>query len=228
MDTLLTSIPVITPIQDPPFQVDAALYFLRSGDYLFKNFTGGQSSKFVTALDVQAAFSRKEQDTGWIPAGVVRRGYCTAGPFFVYAARPEKATIQVEGANEPLTIPIPFTVMLGMGRDYYLWALHARTFDPQAQAYQAPFPNIHPDGKICWGQNAAPQAGPEKAGAAWSLFFTTAFNADLAGGKSRKYKNDVRDQLRRLAETNAKIYPADDLVYQSSSIGELIERTLGR
>lgn len=213
-------------LQPENFPVQGALYFL-DGHYLFRYGDGKKiRSKFVTSKDLAAAFSQTEQDTGWITPGIVRMGSCTRGTWSVYSAPEQKVTIGLSEA-ESLEIPIPRTVWLGIEDAHFVWALKDRRFEPGAQAYHAPFPNVHPDGRICWGQNRIPKADPKKVRGIFELFFGSLFNGDLVGNKSASQPNDVRIALRELAEKKARGYPVHDLVPGGlNKIGSLIENKI--
>lgn len=209
---------------EPKIKFDAALYFL-DGQYLFRQKTeGGWSNKFVTAADVQAAFTGEEQDSGWLQAGVVRVGQTARGTFFVYSAPAQKADIWL--GDERLTVPLPRTVLVGMGNDAYLFALNEIHFSPAAWALVAPFPNVSSDGKICWGRNARPSADAGRARRTWELFFEAPFNADHAESKCVSQKNDVRVLLRELAGKHE--FPASELLVhdRGQTIGGMIDRIL--
>jgi hypothetical protein len=214
---------MIAYIPDPKFKPLAALYFLDSGDYLFKEYDGKQGmTKFVTSADVAAAFAHHEIDLGWLPAGVARCGYNAQGAWYVYSAPMQK--VQVILGDESLIVPIPRTVMLGIGRTYYLLAQKGWYFYPQGEAFHAPFPNVHPNGKVCWGQNTPPEAKPEEARRVWELFFKTPFNGDLAAHKSMRNQQDVRITLREAS--TGKHYPGGDLISMKEKTDCLIERAL--
>lgn len=223
--------PVLTNPPHTPFRVQAALFFLDAGHYLLRSYDGKNSTtaKFVTAADVSAAFSGQERDTGWIPAGLVRCGNCAAGPMFVYSAPAQKVDIVLNG--ERLTIPIPRTVLCGVGSVYYIWAVRSKTFDPQARAYHAPFPNVYSEntrpGRICWGQNTPGDALPERARKLWELFFALPFNSDLASGKSSNYRNNVCALLAYLPNSCPNKFPESDLVSIGETIETLVERVTG-
>jgi hypothetical protein len=212
---------MIDYVPSPKFKARAALFFLEGGHYLFRDCGANQeSSKFVTSIDVAAAFSRQEIDTGWLPAGIVRYGHNAKGPWFVYSPPAQK--VQVIIGDDHVAIPIPRTVLVGNGAMYYLMALKGKHFEHQADGYHAPFPNVYIDGRICWGQNTPPEAWPEHARQVWDLFFSTPFNGDLANGKSKQEKTDVRVLLRELGKANR--YPENDLVEINTTIGYAIER----
>ena len=220
----------IPSIPRPEYKIDAALYFL-DGQYLFKSFAENSTrAKFVTAKDVAAAFDGREEDTGWLAPGVVRCGHNAGGDWYVYSTPPQTVLINLDDGEEISTIqiPIPRLVMLANGGLFYLWALADKAFTPEATAYKAPFPNVHENGRICWGTNTAPKISLAKAREPWKLFFETPFNAHLVNGKSQAFTNDVRRALRGLADRKVRRYPADDLITECSKIGRLIEMRIER
>lgn len=213
----LMPLPVFDPAQiaEPQYKVLASLHFLPGGHYLFRQTFPVAVSKFVTATDVAAAFLHQEVDTGWMPAGIVRYGQEIKGSWFVYSPPTQKVTITlVPVANgeteQTITIPAPRLVLIGAGGEYYLWAIKTSHFEHQAVMYNAPFPNLYPDGKICWGNNKPPAVDPKTARKTWELFFESPFNNHLASGKSETHHNDVRSLLRSL-DGKGK-FPAADLV----------------
>ena len=223
----------------PPFAT-AALYFMLSGDFLFtfraendehsRDPLAKEGSKFVTVNDVQAAFSGKDVDTGWIAPGVVRCGYCSKGDWFVYVADQQVIPLQVLLAGDQglkkIKVPIPATVMIGVGMQYSLFAL-AHPYTPDTRLFRAPFPNIHDDGSICWGQNTPPKAHHRNARAAWQLFFESQFNGDLANGKSEKYGSDVRRMLVYVSRNKFDHWPAADLIETRGSLRYAINSIVG-
>ena len=219
--------------QPPPYPVEAELYFLPAGHFLFRANTGnGVQSKFVTIQDVSAAFTGAELDTGWLPPGLVRAGYCKHGAYAVYAVPPQVVSIALaqDGTNDlqTLTLPIPSTLMVGIETAYYLAALAGAEFSPEAALFHPPFPNVHADGKICWGGNAPKRAKPDYMPEAWRLFFGTPFNNHLVEGKSREHNADIRLRLLALAEGKPRArYPLKDLVGRNKSAKAWVKELLG-
>jgi hypothetical protein len=231
--------PPIGEVPPLPSYAIGALYFLQSGDFMFRyreqdnnRFRERESvegAKFVTVRDVQAAFGGSDVDTGWIGHGVIRCGYCARGDWFVYAAPEQKLSVQIlmgNGDHKKLTLPVPKTVMIGVGMQYYLWAV-TQGFSADGDLRHAPFPNVHEDGAICWGQNTPPRAHHRHAEAAWRLFFESQFNGDLANGKSEKFKDDVRRMLARVARKKLEAYPEDDLVQARCSLRMVLQDIVG-
>lgn len=231
--------PTMGDVPPLPAYATGALYFLQSGDFLFRyraqennryrEKSLAEGAKFVTVRDVQAAFGGSDVDTGWIGQGVIRCGYCASGAWFVYAAPKQKISIQVvmsNGIQKKLSLPVPTTVMVGVGMQYFLWAAR-HSLSPDSSLFHAPFPNIHGNGAICWGQNTPPKAHHQRAAAAWNLFFESTFNGDLANGKSEKFGDDVRRTLAQVARKKADIYPEDDLVRFNRSLRMVLQDLVG-
>lgn len=229
MDLLLstTNPTVLVAPEEPEFKYEFATYALE-GHYLIRYQENGRwVSKFVTAEDMSAAYTLTEKDTGWIPNRIMRFGSSPRGPWSVYSTEPREILITLEGDLAPISIPAPRLVLLGIGNTYYLWALKCEDFQRDGVAYKAPFPNVHDDGKICWGSNTPPAATVDKIKDAWKLFFATPFNNHLTNGKSIKYPNDVREMLRDLAIQEK--YPVSDLrdaSGQGRTISSVIESVL--
>jgi hypothetical protein len=210
------------------FNAVASLFFLASGHYLFRYLEDGrEASKFVTSVDVAAAFSMKEIDSGWMPSGMVRCGSNANGPWFVYSVPGQKVKISLDN-NVTITVPAPRLVLVGSGSVYWLAATTTAHFDADGFAYHAPFPNVYQDGKICWGTNTPPEAIPENVRKVWDLFWEAPFNADLAGKKSKAHSKDVRDQLRALAENKVHTYPKSDLISMNIDIERFVEKAINQ
>lgn len=224
---------MIDYVPSPQFKSLAALFFLDSGHYLFRRVEDGkETSKFVTSVDVAAAFSMKEIDTGWLPPGIVRCGQNAKGPWFVYSTPGQKVRIILEkaainGDDIGLLVPAPRLVLLGCGNSYWLAAMMTKHFDPDAGIYEAPFPNVYLGGSICWGSSIPPKAQPENARQVWDLFFESHFNGDLKEEKSRAFPRDIRSQLAGLDGRQARTYPSADLCPMNRSVEEWAKQKLG-
>ncbi len=110
-----------------------------------------------------------------------------------------------------ITVPLPGLVFAGVHTTYYVWALQEDGFVSSASLFRAPLPNVSSDGHICFGSNHAPGVTWQTIDVAWRLFIDSPFNADMVGGKSVSFAQDVRHQLLTLAAAKATIYPVDDL-----------------
>ena len=205
---------------------DAALLFTQ-GQYLLYARRGGQVvRKGVSAESVRAAFVEEAVDSGWLPEGVMRWGSGPEGIFLVKFIPPSKHEIRLamQDGAEPLIIRpvLPALVFAGVNQTYYVWAMQGNTCDPTAQLFRAPFPNIYPDGHICFGNNRPPVAGWKTLDEAWRLFLTSPFNADMASGSSQASPHDVRRQLMAMAKAKARRYPERDLVPYRSGLRDVM------
>lgn len=220
-------------IPEIPFAADWSLYAVQGGQFLFrwkeeKNKVG---SKFLTIDDVRAALTQEERDTGWLPGGILRFGSGQNGDWFVYGIPPQRFTITLvqKTSVERSSIPLPYLVFMGSGLRYHIWALKEKEFSPNAIVYQPPLPNVYADGRICWGTNSPEQAGISYAEMAFHLFVRSPFNDHLIQNKSRRHPDDIRPQLRRLAEKGAKHYPIGDLRPTDSNkltVAKAVERLI--
>lgn len=205
---------------------EAALYFL-DGQYLFRhrNSQGAVTSKYITNESLVAAFSQTEQDSGWLPAGVVRVGHNQHGPWFVYSTPEQKIDITVY-PTESLTIPLPRLVMLAGGKGVYFWATGSKFFDYDAEGFSAPFPNLYSDGKVCWGGNLVPEIAAENARKIWQKFFGSLFNQDLSVRKCKGHDENVLDLLRELSVENKRRFPKREMISECRTISQLVNGVL--
>ena len=209
--------------------VQARLLFLRSDELLFQwnDETNNLQSKLIAHQDARIAFAKLEEDTGWLPDGVVRCGRNARGAWAVYVARPQVMNISTD-QNEALTIPIPMSLFVGWGHRYYLFALRGKAFDANAPVYRAPYPNVYDNGRVCWGSHKVPLVTVFNIQQTWALFFATAFNAHISSGKTRTHSDNALNLLRELSAARRKFFPARELIQQAGSVDACIEGLLKR
>lgn len=209
--------------------VQARLLFLRSDELLFQwnDETNNLQSKLIAHQDARIAFARLEEDTGWLPDGVVRCGRNARGAWAVYVAPPQVMNISTD-QHEALTIPIPMSLFVGWGHRYYLFALRGKVFDANGPVYRAPYPNVYDNGRVCWGSHKVPSVTASNIKQTWRLFFATAFNAHIASGKTRTHSENALDLLRELSAAGKKSFPARELIQQAGSADACIEGLLRR
>lgn len=206
----------------------AELHFLKTGMYRFISHDNGQQiDKFLTARDVAAAFTQVDHDSGWLPAGLVRTGYCSLGAYTVYFVPSGKHRITVEWDNTLLTwtVPLPSMVMLAVGKRHYLAAIKEKHFSRDAVVHHTPLPNVYTNGEgaICWGSNAPPEASVETARKAWRLFIESYFNTHLSTGKLKNHES-VLEFLKGLNGKHQ--FPKSELVPLARG-GMTVERWTG-
>ena len=206
----------------------AALYFSNEGQYIFRTKTseGVITTKCVSARDVAQAFTGEDQDTGWLPAGILRAGYGPKGPWFVYSRPPTTMMINLVQPKGPhfQAVPVPGTLLVGIGREYMIFSWAGDQFRLDDPICTAPYPNVHSDGQICWGKNVAPEAAPQNAEIVWRLFFDAPFNGDLVNGKCKRFPQDVRKLLRKLK--GVERFPDEELITIEQNAGKHIERLI--
>lgn len=213
-----------------PPDAEAALYFL-PGQYLFETFgETRQGLKALSSVQVTRAFRDLQTDTGWIDRRVLRYREATDGNAILshLPAGVRTVTIAFPGDRiETITLPLPTLILLGKGKDYYLWASSTSKVTPSSRLAVAPLPNIG-SGKICFGKNEVPETHPSSLQAIWKLIFDAPFNGDHSTGRCQT-ENDVRDLLAKLAADNLKKFPATQLIMSSGTVEDawesIVERT---
>lgn len=202
-----------------PPDASAALYFL-PGQYLFETFGETRNGlKALSSAQVTRAFRDLQTDTGWIDRRVLRYREATDGNAILsYLPAGERTITVVFPGNrtEVLTLPLPTLILLGKGKDYYLWAAGSTKVSRNTRLAHAPLPNIG-SGKICFGNNEVLETHPSTIGTVWKLLFDAPFNGDHSTGRCQT-ENDVRDLLAKLAADKVKKFPTPQLIMSSSTV----------
>ena len=212
-----------------PPDAEAALYFL-PGQYLFETF--GESRQGLKALSsgqVTRAFRDLQTDTGWIDRRVLRYREATDGNAILsYLPAGERSiTIAFSGdRTEILNLPLPTLILLGKGKDYYLWATSSSKVSRNSRLAVAPLPNTG-SGKICFGKNEVPETHPSTLPTIWKLIFDAPFNGDHSTGRCQT-EGDVRDLLKKLAADKVKKFPTSQLILSSSTVEDAWEGVVER
>lgn len=202
-----------------PPDAEAALYFL-PGQYLFETFGFNKRGlKALSSAQVTRAFRDLRTDTGWLDRRVLRYcevadgnailSYLPAGPRTITVVFPEDRV-------ETLTLPLPTLILLGKGKNYYLWASSSSKISRNTRLAVAPLPNIG-TGKICFGDNQVPETHPSTLSAVWKIIFDTPFNGDRSTDRCQT-EGDVRDLLKKLAVDKVKKFPTPQLIMSSSTV----------
>lgn len=206
--------------------IQAELLFIEGGTYIF-HYQSGDSSKYkcLSPATLRAAFANTPIDSGWInpESGIVRWGTGSAGEWTIKFVPPQKHEINLLESKH--LIPLPAMVFLGLKSDYWVWAIKGSKFDPEAEAFHVPLPNVYLHsyqscGRICWGDNKPPVASPNNITKAWELFISSPFNGHLSDGKSRAQPSDVRGQLEKAVKRSS--YPVKDLIATKQTIVKLV------
>lgn len=206
--------------------IQAELLFIEGGTYIF-HYQSGDSSKYkcLSPATLRAAFANTPIDSGWInpESGIVRWGTGSAGEWTIKFVPPQKHEINLLESQH--LVPLPAMVFLGLKSDYWVWAIKGSKFDPEAEAFHVPLPNVYLHsyqscGRICWGDNKPPVAAPNTITKAWELFISSPFNGHLSDGKSRAQPSDVRGQLEKAVKRSS--YPVKDLIGTKQIIAKLV------
>lgn len=213
-----------------PLDAEAALYFL-PGQYLFETFGENRRGlKALSSMQVTRAFRDLQTDTGWIDRRVLRYREATDGNAILsyLPAGSQTITVAFPGdRTETLTLPLPALILLGKGKDYYLWATSSSKVTRNTRLAVAPLPNIG-SGKICFGKNEVPDTHPSTVQTVWKLIFDAPFNGDHSTGRCQT-EDDVRYLLEKLTADNVKKFPATQLIMSSSTVEDawesIVERT---
>lgn len=213
-----------------PPDAEAALYFL-PGQYLFETFQENRHGlKALSSVQVTRAFRDLQTDTGWIDRRVLRYREATDGNAILSYTPAGVRTITVafsEDRIETLALPLPTLILLGKGKDYYLWAAVSSKVTRNTRLAVAPLPNIG-SGKICFGKNEIPETHPSTLPNVWKLIFDAPFNGDHSTGRCQT-EGDVRDLLAKLAADKVRKFPTLQLIMSSSTVEDawasIVERT---
>lgn len=208
-----------------PVNASAALYFL-PGQYLFADLKESSVSfKALSSDQVARAFRKVHTDTGWLGKRVLRYREAPEGNAILSyePAATRKITIAFsdKGLVE-LSVPLPPLILLGKGREYYLWAAPSYHISANTNLAVAPLPNVG-SGKICFGKNEVTETHPSTLSEVWKLIFQTPFNADHAGERCLTEPQDVRELLLKLAADKAKKFPKSELLLSSTTIDDAWE-----
>ena len=213
-----------------PPDAEAALYFL-PGQYLFETFGENQHGlKALSSEQVTRAFRDLQTDTGWIDRRILRYREATDGNAILsyLPAGLRAITVAFPGDRiEILPLPLPTLILLGKGKDYYLWAASSSKVTRNTRLAVAPLPNIG-SGKICFGKNEVPDTHPSTLQDVWKLIFDAPFNGDHSTGRCQT-EDDVRDLLAKLAADKVKKFPSTQLITSSSTVEDawasIVEQT---
>lgn len=208
-----------------PPDAAAALYFL-PGQYLLKLFgSGNETAKALSSEQVSLAFRDFHTDTGWLDRRVLRYRESPEGNAFLTYEPARIRSIFVErdsGESQKITLALPTLILLGKGKDYFLWAARSRRVTANTKLAVAPFPNIGAglQGKICFGANEVPECRAETLNIVWNLIFNAPFNRDHSNEKCRSEPADVRKLLFYLAKEKLKTFPTPQLLLSNTTVAD--------
>ena len=220
----------------PPTEAKAALFFLE-GHYQLNYLEGSvEKTKFLSPAQIGKAFSVKDIfDSGWLETNIIRfalRAKKKHKILSVLPSRRRKIFVTDPRPNEEreshgestsdsaveLEVPLPTLLLLGCGKDYYLWATLDKVITQKSKICAAPFPNLDSSGSICFGKNIAPECRFDTIESVWRLILDSPFNHQAAN-RCRTHEDDVRKLLFELG--GKRTFPKNALIKTNHTVGEL-------
>ncbi len=221
----------------PPIEAKAALYFLE-GNYQLNYREGNvQKTKFLTPSQVGKAFAVKDVfDSGWITQNVLRFALLAKKRHKILSVLPAgkrkilitdpRSIEEREETDESksdtileLEIPLPTLLLLGIGRQYYLWATLDKQITDRSKICLAPFPNLDSSGSICFGTNLTPESRLETIESVWQMIFDSPFNTHQMQNRCQTHQSDARRFL--LSLNGKKSLPKNALIKTEHTISNL-------
>jgi PRTRC genetic system protein B len=182
---------------------------------------GGTITHPVALEEVAAAFAEVPIGTGVLPANTLfwgrQQGQIVLGLYL--PARSWAVTV----GPDCWCVPWPPLVFVGLGTSYRVYAVKQRPPTPQAPLYQAPCPNVYPDGRICPGTTPFPVCATATIQAAFQCFISSGFNRDLGLGKCQSQPNDILALWAQLQ--GRKRFPLAELVPSSVTLSNLARQS---
>ena len=221
----------------PPVEAKAALYFLE-GNYQLNYRDGSvEKTKFLTPSQIGKAFAVKDVfDSGWVAKNVLRFALLAKKRHKILSVLPSgKRKILITDprpADErnnrdelntdailELEVPLPSLLLLGIGRQYYLWATLEKTITPESKICAAPFPNLDKSGGICFGGNFAPECHLDTLTSVWQMVFDSPFNNHQMQNRTLTHKEDARKFLLEIS--GKKTFPKNTLIKTEHTVNDL-------
>jgi hypothetical protein len=143
--------------------------------------------------------------------------------------KPQMTGLFLEGSETALRVPLPGLVLIrsvseGNQPKYAVYAVKKRPASLEAVLFNAPLPNIYSSGGICWGTvpKAATLARTTLAGD-WAMLLGSPFGNHAAGGKSKAFPQDIRQQWLALEASKKRRYPTRDLIEARVTLSQVLE-----
>lgn len=220
----------------PPVEAKAVLFFLE-GHYQLNYLEGSvERTKFLSPAQIGKAFSVKDVfDSDWLETNVIRfaqekkthkiLSVLPAGRRKIFITDPRSAEERetndesTQDAVLELEVPLPTLLLLGSGRNYYLWATLDKTVNQKSKISHAPFPNLDSSGGICFGRNTAPECRLDTIESVWRLILDSPFNNHQTANRCRTHETDARKLLFEL--NGKKTFPKNALIKTQHTVAEL-------
>ncbi|GAP99733.1 hypothetical protein [Leptolyngbya sp. NIES-2104] len=210
-------------LTDPPRPlIHAQAEIIFADDQLFYHHRGQKGEhhyKVISPASVKLAFDRQEDDSGWLPANTVRLGKNGDKQWIIQVHPPQRYTLTlitnphfhpIDQERVTLTLPLPGFIVLAIDAQVFMWAIK-QAFEPAIALFQPPLPNVSSSGLLCFGQNEKPLASSQTIDHIWQTWWEGLFNSHQTNGKSKRFEQDIRWQLWKVANSKKRSYPLSDL-----------------
>lgn len=177
-------------------------------------FDGGKvENKMVDAMDIAHALaSELTFTTGMLPEGCLWWSNNRHGQTFAIYTRPQirKLALQLKINELPrrFIVPMPGLIFLcSPAKPPRVYAVGKKPTKETTVIYKAPLTNLGINGQSCGGSHKY----PERIADIIPSFFESFFTSEMAGGKSKKYNNNVIQMWEELDGKEGS-YPISDLI----------------
>ena len=135
----------------------------------------------------------------------------------VYSTIPRTYTLYFN--DLVINVPLTGAVIVQYGRKLWVYAYKSnRPLSINSQLYKFPLPNIDSNGLICWGTVSPSQT---KIDLAWQSFISSRFNEDYCRNKSKRFPQNIVEQLTDLSQSLNQVYPEEDLIEAGLTLNRL-------
>jgi hypothetical protein len=161
----------------------------------------------VAGQDLVAAFSGEKLSTGLLPPDAL---------FFERVGLNKRIGIYLPAAQVTLCLRkeysfrAPPLIFVGKERNYSLFAVKEWPRNLRTNIYNAPFPNVLSNGRICRGTVDFPVCSRETIHQAFNAFLESAFTQSYIDFKSHKFTASIFDAYQ--AYKDHEEWPLDDLI----------------
>lgn len=199
------------------------LTFYDFGILLTKPCEGGQTEYLVDPTQVATTLGPALRfETGILPPDILSMGQVGTQRWCVGYRKAQRTSLFLDSTDTVVHIPLPGLVYYraeGQASHDHLFAVKGRPTSGAAPLWQAPIPNIYPDGRICWG-NVSPHTDiwPD-----WSALLGSVFTQHSVSRKSQAFPEDIRQQWLALAERGSRVYPLRDLIPIRWTLNDLLK-----
>lgn len=177
-----------------------------------------------------ALSAKKKFSTGLIAPNVIYVAEAGVRRTLVEYRPRQKTAIFLEDSEEAVVVPFPELILIrtttsGGSPEYHIFAVKERPTTLEIELFNAPFPNIFSDGRICWGsvqQVSGTALQQPHLAEDWKVLLGTKFNNHSTGHKSRHYPMDIRQRYFELEKRQARVWAKSDLVSARITLAKVL------